>query len=58
MNKTEAKKLIKQHGLYTALYELASMRYNEAGDLLEIIERVLDNIDEKALNKAINKATR
>ena len=58
MNKTQAKKLIKDYGLYTALYELASMRYNEASDLLEIIERVIDNIDTKTLQKAINKATR
>ena len=58
MNKTEAKKLIKQYGLYTALYELSSMRYNEGCDLLEIIERVLDNIPQKTLEKAINKGTR
>ena len=58
MNKTEAKKLIKKHGLYTALYELLSMRYNEGCDLLEIIERVLDNIPQNTLQKAINKGTR
>ena len=58
MNKTQAKNLIKKHGLYNALYELASMRYNEASNLIEIIERVLDNIDYKIIQKAINKATR
>lgn len=58
MNKTQAKQFIKKHGLYSALYELASMRYNEASDLIEIFERVLDNIEDKTLQKAINKGTR
>jgi len=58
MNKTQAKQSIKKHGIYNALYVLASMRYNEASDLIEIIERVFDNIDDKQLQKAINKATR
>lgn len=55
MNKTEAKKIIKEWGIYTALYDLAQMRYNEATDLLEIIERVLDNIPQEILKKAIRK---
>ena len=58
MTKTQAKKLIKEYGVYTALYELASMRYNESCDLLEIIERVLDNVPSDILKKAINKGTR
>ncbi len=55
MTLKEAKHIVKA-GLYDALYKLSYERYNSA--LIEIIERVLDNIDEKTLEKAINKATR
>ena len=58
MNKTQAKKLIKDEGVYSALYELTQGRFNDVYDLLEIVERVIDNIDEGVLQKAINKATR
>ena len=58
MNKTQAKENIKKHGLYNALYVLASMRYNEATDMIEIFERVLDNIPEDIIKKAITKGTR
>ena len=58
MNKTQAKQNIKKHGLYNALYVIASMRYNEAQDMVEIFERVLDNIPQDILQKAINKGTR
>ena len=58
MNKTQAKANIKKHGLYNALYVLASMRYNEATDMIEIFERVLDNIPEDIIKKAITKGTR
>lgn len=58
MNKTQAKQHIKKYGLYSALYELSENTYSDNYDLLEIIERVLDNIDDKTLQKAINKATR
>ena len=58
MNKTQAKQYIKKNGLYSALYKLSETRYNDNYNLLEIIERVLDNIDNKTLQKAINKGTR
>lgn len=52
MTKKEAKALIKGD-LYGALYVLVS-----DDNAREIIERVLDNIDAKTLQKAINKGTR
>ena len=55
MTKTEAKKLVKRD-LYVAIRTLSYERYDD--NLVEIIERVLDNIDSKTLNKAINKGTR
>lgn len=58
MNKTQSKQNIKKHGLYNALYVLASMRYNEASDFIEIFERVLDEIPTDILNKAIKKGAR
>lgn len=58
MNKTQAKKLIKEYGLYEALYELNNTKAYLGYDLLEIIERVLDEIPSNVLEKAIKKGTR
>lgn len=58
MNKTESKKFIKNNGLYDAICRIAEWRYNETLDLREIVYRVLDEIPEETLNKAIRKGTR
>lgn len=58
MNKTESKKLIKEAGLYSALYELNAADSEEGADLLEIIERVIDNIPAETLAAAIRKGTK
>ena len=58
MTKTEAKKLVK-NDLYGAIYELQYQKdFESFHNLKEIIFRVLDNIDNKTLQKAINKGTR
>lgn len=54
MAKTEAKKVIKA-GIYDALYEQEGIRDD---NMREIVFRVLDNIPEKVLQRAINKGTR
>ena len=54
MTKTEAKALIKAYGLYDFLHEY--MRNDDNAQ--EVVFRVLDNIPEKVLQKAINKGTR
>lgn len=58
MTKTEAKKLIKEYGLYTAIIELRKHDYDETGNLQEIIFRVLDNIPTDILDKAENRGAR
>lgn len=58
MNKTEAKNLIKEWGLYHALYELKDTDSEEGADLLEIIERVIDNIPAETLAAAIRKGAK
>jgi len=54
MTKQEAKKAIKQYGLYDFLHDY----FLDDANAQEIVFRVLDNIDTKTLQKAINKATR
>lgn len=55
MTKKEAKKLIKEDGLYGAIHTLADWRDD---NLEEIIKRVLDEIPDEILEKAERKVCR
>lgn len=54
MTKTQAKNEIKKYGLYDFLHDY----FLNDSNAQEIVFRVLDNIPQKTLQKAINKGTR
>lgn len=58
MTKAEAKKIIKEEGMHGALYEFKELKGEECDNLIEIMERVLDEINPLLLKRAISKGTR